>query len=191
MSAVRGWCPSAHRPMMSGDGLLVRVRPRMARLEAAKVFVLCDLADRYGNGLIEVTSRGNVQLRGVAPDDHPALLGKLIEAGLVAAEARGEVPLTVSPYLARDAETEALVALLERRAEDLPELPDKMGIVVDTGAERHLSEVSGDFRFERSGDGLILRADGVALGRPVTLESAADALVEMADWFCRAGGVSA
>ena len=51
-----------------------------------------------------------------------------------------------------------------------------------------MSEVSGDFRFERSGDGLILRADGVALGRPVTLESAADALVEMADWFCRAGG---
>ena len=23
---VQGWCPGAHRPMMSGDGLVVRVR---------------------------------------------------------------------------------------------------------------------------------------------------------------------
>ena len=27
---VKGWCPGAHRPMMSGDGLVVRIRPRLA-----------------------------------------------------------------------------------------------------------------------------------------------------------------
>ena len=31
---VRGWCPNAWRPMAAGDGLLVRVRPRLGRLDA-------------------------------------------------------------------------------------------------------------------------------------------------------------
>ena len=29
---AKGWCPGAYRPMMSGDGLVVRVRPTLARL---------------------------------------------------------------------------------------------------------------------------------------------------------------
>jgi len=29
-ATVRGWCPTAWRPMMVGDGLLVRVRPPLA-----------------------------------------------------------------------------------------------------------------------------------------------------------------
>ena len=31
---IKGWCPSALRPMQSGDGLVVRVRPRGGRLSA-------------------------------------------------------------------------------------------------------------------------------------------------------------
>ena len=65
---VQGWCPGAHRPMMSGDGLVVRVRPRLARLSAAQTLGLCDLALRFGNGTIDLTNRANLQLRGVAED---------------------------------------------------------------------------------------------------------------------------
>ena len=32
--AVRGWCPDAWRPMAAGDGLIVRVKPRLGRLSA-------------------------------------------------------------------------------------------------------------------------------------------------------------
>ena len=32
---AKGWCPGAWRPMASGDGLLVRVRPRLGRLTAS------------------------------------------------------------------------------------------------------------------------------------------------------------
>ena len=74
MSRVRGWCPSAHRPMASGDGLLVRVKPRMGRLSAKSMQTVCQLADRYGNGMIDLTSRGNLQIRGVAEADHAVLL---------------------------------------------------------------------------------------------------------------------
>ncbi|WP_252979256.1 hypothetical protein [Mameliella alba] len=31
---IKGWCPGAWRPMLSGDGLVVRVRPHLARLDA-------------------------------------------------------------------------------------------------------------------------------------------------------------
>ncbi len=188
MSRVRGWCPSAHRPMLSGDGLLVRVRPRMARLAAYEAVRLADLAERFGNGLIDLTSRGNLQIRGVSEAGHPALLEALVRAGLVAGEPARELPLTVTPFPGDDGLTEALVAELEARAGDLPELPDKMGIVVDTGVARFLSDVSGDFRFERGEGGMILRADGAAAGMPVSVAGAADALVDLAEWFVRTGG---
>lgn len=32
--AVRGWCPSLHEPMRSGDGWLARVKPGRATLAA-------------------------------------------------------------------------------------------------------------------------------------------------------------
>ena len=51
--AIKGWCPGALRPMQSGDGLVVRVRPFGGRLEAAQVAGIADLAERYGNGLID------------------------------------------------------------------------------------------------------------------------------------------
>ena len=191
MSAVRGWCPSAHRPMLSGDGLLVRVRPHMARLSGAQVLRLADLAEQYGNGLIDLTSRGNLQIRGVPAEAHPPLLGALIDAGLVLADPVQELSMTVTPFADSDGETEALVAGIEAVAKDMPSLPDKMGVVVDTGAARWLAPISGDFRFERTVQGMILRADGAELGRPVTVETAASALLDLARWFVETGGAAA
>ena len=34
--AIKGWCPGALRPMQSGDGLVVRIRPRGGRLSPAQ-----------------------------------------------------------------------------------------------------------------------------------------------------------
>lgn len=188
MSMVRGWCPSAHRPMMSGDGLIVRVRPRMARLSVAQAGSLADLSEEYGNGLIDLTSRGNLQIRGVGEDRFPELLRDLINAELVVADPTRETPLTVTPFPDREGETEALVEAIEAVAGDLPDLPDKMGVVVDTGDTGWLEETSGDFRFERAGGKLILRADGAAKGRPVSVETAGSALLELAEWFVETGG---
>ena len=80
---VKGWCPDAWRPMMAGDGLLVRVRPPLARLTAAQVAGLCEAAVQYGNGQIDLTARANLQLRGVTEAGWPALLGALQALGLV------------------------------------------------------------------------------------------------------------
>ncbi|MGX1077699.1 sulfite reductase beta subunit-like hemoprotein [Bradyrhizobium elkanii] len=44
--AVKGWCPGALRPMRSGDGLVVRIRPRAGRLDAAQAAGIAELAAR-------------------------------------------------------------------------------------------------------------------------------------------------
>lgn len=191
---AKGWCPGAHRPMRSGDGLVVRVRPMRGTLSATQVLALCHLADRFGNGALELTSRANLQLRGVAEGDHPALLRALDDLGLLDAdperEARRNILIAPDriPGDLTDRLHDAVIAALPR----LPALPAKMGHVLDTGAVAQLGTGSGDFRFEVSeGGGLILRADGAALGRVVTEAEAIPALIELAHWFVGSGGLSA
>ena len=69
----RGACPSIAAPMRTGDGLLVRLRPVAPALSAADLLALADLARRHGNGLIEITARGNLQLRGLTEAGMPQL----------------------------------------------------------------------------------------------------------------------
>lgn len=183
--AVRGWCPGAHRPMLSGDGLVVRVRPRLARLGTDEALGVCALAIRYGSGMLDLTNRANVQIRGVAKADHPALLEGLGGLGLLDADPALETRrnVLVSPFWSPGDLTDRLTRSLTDALRHLPTLPAKVGLAVDTGAAPLLSDCSADFRVERSQDGLILRAEGCALGRPVTEATAAGAFLEFAAWF--------
>ncbi|MEO9826438.1 MAG: cobalamin biosynthesis protein CobG [Paracoccaceae bacterium] len=186
---VKGWCPSAHRPMMSGDGLLVRVKPRMARLTVQQAIKLCDLAEGFGNGMIDVTSRANLQIRGVSEAHFSALLTNLIAEGLVESDAQREASrtLTVTPFWQQGDLSARLAITLEHV--HLPELPDKMGIVLDTGPAPLLQNTSGDFRFEAGEEGaLILRAEGADQGRVIAEQDAPEALAEMVAWFIETGG---
>ncbi len=189
MSAVRGWCPSAYRPMATADGLLVRVKPRLGWLSAERARRLCDLAETYGNGFIDLTSRANFQLRGVAEDAHAALLSDLVAEGLVGTEVDREArrTLVIGSGLIHEPAALDLAERIEAGVDRYPSLPPKVGVAINLG--RVLNDgVPGDFRFESSLEGLILRADGAELGRPVTTETAVDALVEMMEWFLASGG---
>ena len=81
-SRIRGWCPGALRPMESGDGLLVRVRPRAGRLATGDVIAIAAAAERYGNGLIDLTRRANLQLRGLSAESLPDLWGRSVATPL-------------------------------------------------------------------------------------------------------------
>ena len=72
--AIKGWCPGALRPMRSGDGLVVRIRPHGGRLSPAQATGIAELAERFGNGLIDVTNRANLQIRGVSDAGHASLI---------------------------------------------------------------------------------------------------------------------
>lgn len=73
----RGFCPGVWAPMASGDGLLLRVRARRGRVSAAQLQGLAAAAAAHGNGIIELTRRTNLQLRGVSQAAVPDLQAEL------------------------------------------------------------------------------------------------------------------
>ncbi|HRO16362.1 MAG TPA: precorrin-3B synthase, partial [Paracoccus sp. (in: a-proteobacteria)] len=98
--------------MQSGDGLVVRVRPPGGRLTQAQAAGIAGLARAHGSGLIDLSARANVQLRGVRGDSHAPLIEDLRALGLVddsiAVETRRNI--VVTPFA--DAGTDALAAEL-------------------------------------------------------------------------------
>src|SRR5277367_2246469 len=63
----RGACPGLSAPMLTGDGLLVRLTPT-GTISLAAFAALCAAARMHGNSVIEVTSRSNIQVRGLSLD---------------------------------------------------------------------------------------------------------------------------
>lgn len=189
---IKGWCPGAWRPMASGDGLLVRVRPPLGRLSRHQMLALCEAAETFGSGLIELTNRANLQLRGVSDASWPGLMAFLVEHGLVAADPQDErrLPLLLTPDWQPGDVTHEVVRRLEARLDALPALPAKMGVAIDAGEAPLLGEVSADLRIERSVEGtLLVRADGRALGTPVDSPVAAvELLIRLLRWFVDSGG---
>ena len=190
--AVRGWCPGALRPMASGDGLVVRVRPPLGRLTPVQAVGLADLALRFGSGEVGLTNRANVQMRGLAGDDHPALVAALTDLGLAGDPAEGRLNVVADPFAA---EADGIGAGLLDGLHDtrFAALPSKFGFVVDPGPARRLDGVSGDVRVERgAAGGLIVRADGAETGLAVRdAEAAVAAALDLAAWFLATGGVGA
>ena len=183
--AAKGWCPGAYRPMMSGDGLVVRIRPVFGRMTRDQVIGLCDLSKRFGSGVIDLTSRANMQIRGVSERDHETLLEALNELDLLPddpdLEARRNILL---PFDWRAGDASHVIAQnLMARLHDLPNLPAKFGMAIDAGPAPILTKASADIRVEAAETGLILRADGAATGRPVTVDTAVDAIIDLAKWF--------
>lgn len=191
--AVRGWCPSALHPMLSGDGLVVRLRPRGGRLSAAQAAGIAELAQRCGNGLIDLTSRANLQIRGVREASHEALVNGLDRLGLVDDDQTMEAQrnIVVAPFWSDDDDTYALAAELERAlAVRQLGLPEKFGFAVDCGPRRVLAQASADIRIERDVDGgLIVRADGAQQGHAVTRAGAIEAALSLVEWFAASGGI--
>lgn len=191
---VKGWCPDAWRPMQAGDGLLVRVKPRLGRLTRAQLVGLCAAAEKHGNGLIDMTRRANLQLRGVRESGWQALLDRLMALDLVDADPVREQRrnILVAPDWQADDDSHRIARELLDRLDELPDLPGKAGFVIDAGQACALRGEAGDFRIERSGEGgLILRADGRPAGRAVARGDEVDSLIALAKWFDASGGADA
>ncbi len=128
---IRGWCPGVHAPMPSGDGLLVRVKPFGGLLTSAALRAVAAASARYGNGVIELTSRGNLQIRGLTPATAPEFAAAMVDAGLAdpdpAREQRRNV-IAVPPC------DDGLVAAIEAVLADLPGLAPKFCVAVGWAA---------------------------------------------------------
>jgi precorrin-3B synthase len=192
---IKGWCPGALRPMLSGDGWVIRIRPHQARLTPSQASEIARLALEYGNGVIDLSSRANIHLRGVTERSYGPLIEGLDAIGLIdeSPDAEERRNITLSPFWSADDGSLELAAALATSltATDAPRLPAKFGFAIDCGPQPVLSHVPADIRLERSADGgLICRADGAATGARVTVETAISITLALANWFVRSGGIS-
>ncbi|WP_206240265.1 precorrin-3B synthase [Novosphingobium terrae] len=188
---IKGWCPGALRPMESGDGLVVRVRAHGGRLSREQARGLADLAIRHGNGLIDLSARANLQLRGIC--DHAAVVAELTMLGLIDADQASEARrnILVTPFWQAGDGTQTLAQeLAETLAHgDLP-LPGKFGFALDTGKSPVLREASADIRIERAGDAYHVLADGASQVASATQSNVIATALDLARWFIETGGAA-
>lgn len=155
----RGACPTLLAPMASGDGLLARlVLPE--GMSPAQLAGLAAAAGRWGNGLLEVTARGSLQVRGLRPETAGDFASTVAALGIGPLDG---VPVLTGPLAGLDPEEVAdprpLAAALRGFA---GALPPKVSVVVDGGGALHLDAVAADLRLCAAPGGWTLAAGGTA-----------------------------
>ncbi len=144
----RGECPSLSKPMPTGDGLLARINPMNGAISPADLAGVAEAAKRCGNGLLEVTLRGSLQIRGLR-DETVADMNAAVEAlGLTI---RTGLPLDTAPLAGLCADERAdprpLADAIKSQASSFAsQLGPKVSIVVDGGGPSMLHGVKADIR---------------------------------------------
>ncbi|MET9438859.1 cobalamin biosynthesis protein CobG [Streptomyces sp. NPDC006551] len=93
-------CPGALRLHPADDGRLARLRLPAGLLTSRQVAVLAAAAEELGDGSISVTSRGNVELRGLGEGCGTDLAERLAQAGLLPSATHERVRNIVASPLA-------------------------------------------------------------------------------------------
>jgi precorrin-3B synthase len=157
----RGACPGLSTPMQTGDGLLARLTPSgtitldaMAGLSAAAL--------RYGNRIIEITSRGSIQVRGLTPESAPAFAKAVATLGIPAHDG---VPVITDPLAGLDPhqviDAGRLAATLRATIAEQSftrGLAPKISVAIDGGGALHLDALPADIRLRA-----VATADGPRL----------------------------
>ncbi len=194
----RGWCPSLFSPMQTGDGLLLRLKPRLGVLTAPTARSLADASAQLGNGILGLTNRGNLQLRGFTEASAATFAEIAISLGLAmpdpAAEARRCV--LAPPLIGLDPELHPSCFDIARELDDslasraeFSGLPGKFGIVVDGGGALPLAEVKGDILVQPDGDFALISLDGGQNAARVRLALAVEATLNVVRSFLDADPV--
>jgi precorrin-3B synthase len=145
----RGACPGLSTPMQTGDGLLVRLLPT-GTIPLAAFAALCEAARMHGNGVIEITSRGSIQVRGLSGAS-AAQFADTIAALDIAAE--DGVPVLCGALAGLDAEeifdsaslaTELRRVIAQRSLAS--KLSPKIFVAIDGDGAIGLEKVAADIR---------------------------------------------
>jgi precorrin-3B synthase len=148
-SLRRGACPGLSAPMLTGDGLLVRLRP-IGTVALAAFEKLCGAAREHGNGVIEVTARGSIQVRGLSAQSAPLFPEAVARLGIMAEDG---LPVLSNPLAGLDSAEILDAAVL---AADLrnalvgtslaKRLAPKVSVIIDGGGALHLDGIAADIR---------------------------------------------
>lgn len=191
---VKGWCPGVLRPMQSGDGLLVRVRPWCGALRLDEAKGLADTSERFGNGHIDLTRRANLQIRGLGDVSVAGLQDAVERLGLVDRDADAEAGrnIMVSPLAGIDP-TESDIRPIARALADLlardtglQRLPAKFGFLIDGGGPVSIAGERADISLKAVGRTMAVGLDtpaGTDWIGSTSIDEAADVAVAIARIF--------
>ncbi len=191
----KGWCPGALRPMDSGDGLIVRIRIPCGIVMPELAHALAQCARDCGNGLIDLSARGNRQLRGVSVETLPEAQTRLDRLGLLDTDPDTEAVrnILVSPLAGRDPSAvidirplaEALDTRL-RQDKSLHRLPGKFLFLIGDGGRFPLPVEKADIAFvvhEGSGAPIFeVHVGGIAAGA-CAIDDLCETAVRLAEVF--------
>ncbi len=158
----RGACPGLSAPMTTGDGLLVRLLP-IGTIALDAFAALCAAARQHGNGIIEVTSRGSIQIRGLSEASAPRFAAAVATLGIAAEDG---IPVLINPLAGLDAEdiidANALAADLRLALAQnslTQRLAAKVSVAIDGGGQLSLDGITADVRLraETLIDGVVIR----------------------------------
>jgi len=129
-------CPGALRLHAAADGPLARVRLPGGLLTGGQLRAVRELAEAFGDGHIELTSRANLQLRALTDAPGETLAARLSAAGLLPS-ASHELVRNIAASPAAAVDVRPLVAALDRALcadPRLAELPGRFLFALDSGA---------------------------------------------------------
>jgi precorrin-3B synthase len=198
MSQRRGACPALFTPMQTGDGLLARIVPA-ERITPAAFAAFCAAAQRHGNGTIEVSARGSLQVRGLTAASAPGFADEVAALGVAALGMRVlSDPLPDDPEALIDAGAMAAELRTAIAEADLALAP-KVCVILDGGGSVHLDALTADVRlraFARDGEirlALALAGDATTaepLGS-IPIEAAVEVVVDVLRVVATRGDVRA
>lgn len=141
----------------ASPGYMIRLRLPACQIRGDQMQAVADIADTYGAGHSHVTTRGNLQVREIAPKDVLNVMDALTSAGLSCQGSGADSArnLTASPTAGFDAvelidlsaQTRRLSNLILNKRE-LRALPRKFNISFDNGGEISAVSDSNDIAFQ-------------------------------------------
>jgi precorrin-3B synthase len=110
-------CPGILDLHEARDGLVARIRLPGGYASSARLASVAALASRFGDGRVDLTARGNVQIRGIQPDAATGMAQRATAVGLMPSPAHDRARnITASPLagLAGHPDLRGLVRALDR-----------------------------------------------------------------------------
>jgi precorrin-3B synthase len=187
-------CPGGLRPHHAADGELLRIRVPGGAIAAGSLGALSLASSELADGRIGLTSRGNLQVRGVHPTDVPAMVERLRVAGLLPGAGQAEHErvrnILASPLSGRRSgsldDVDPLLhdldaALCSRPA--LARLPGRFLFAVDDGTGDVAGERADVLAIALGRGKYAVRPSGCASGVRVAVEHVVAALLAVAEGF--------
>lgn len=185
-------CPGALQVHRAADGALARIRLPGGALTAAQLAALARVASEYGSSTLELTARGNIQVRGIT--DEAAAADAIAGAGLLPSATHERVRnIVASPLSGRaggNADVRPWVADLDAAICAEPRLAGLGGrfwFSVDDG-RADVSGLCADVGVHASPDGCALLVAGRDTGVRLGADEVVGTLVAIATRFATTRG---